>query len=246
MIQLNSVSFQWPQKHSPAVQDITFSLSSGSLLCICGSNGSGKSTLLQLLAGVQHICEGTYIMDEICCPGSESSLLKKTALLLQDVEIQLLGSTVKENLLLPWSNPKDEYKQKAYELASLFALEKYWNSSVHHLSHGQKQKLNIASALMLKPDLLLLDEPYSGLDYPATLQLSKILQQLGQKGLTRIISVHDLEQIIDITTNILILSEGKQVFFGSPKETLHMISKHPEWNIRLPSFWVQNASPQII
>lgn len=237
MIQLNSVSFHWPQQQSSAIQGITFSLPTGSLLSICGNNGSGKSTLLQVLGGLQHIHEGTYTIDELCCPRDESALLKKTVLLLQDVEIQLLGSTVQENLLLPWVTPEAKHKQKAYELASLFEIETYWTSNVHHLSHGQKQKLNIASALMLEPDLLLLDEPYAGIDYPATLQLSNILQYLSQQGLTRIISTHDLEPVIDITDNILILHEGQQVFFGPPKEALIMLSEHPEWNIRLPSYW---------
>lgn len=237
MIHADSVSFYWPQQTSPTLQNITFTLPKGSLLCICGSNGAGKSTLLQILSGLQQINKGNLYIENVCYTTGTSLLLKKTALLLQDVDMQLLGATVKENMLLPWPSPTIHIIQKAYALATRFALNHHWLSYVHLLSHGQKQKLNIASALMMEPDILLLDEPYAGLDFFAITHLRHILQQVGEQKLIRIISVHDLEPIIDISDYLLVLSKGKQVFFGSPNDALVAIEKHPEWGIRLPCNW---------
>ncbi len=212
-----------------AFEGLNFSLEEGEVLCICGANGSGKSTLLQVMAGVLELTSGEII--------SENSLFDMCALLFQEPDMQLLGQNVWEEMLITIANPSDEEKEKALNLLKEFDLDKKMSDSQDSLSFGQKRKLCLAASLMQNPRILLLDEPSSALDYPALLQLRKILLDNKNKELAQCIVTHDIEFFLDIADKVLLMSEGKQLFLGSIEEALNYIEKNDDIGVRLPQYW---------
>ncbi len=212
-----------------AFENLNFSLQEGEVLCICGANGSGKSTLLQVMAGVLDLTNGQII--------SENSLFEMCALLFQEPDMQLLGQTVWEEMLITLPNPNDVEKEKALNLLKEFDLDKKISDSLDSLSFGQKRKLCLGASLMQNPKLLLLDEPSSALDYPALVQLRKIILDNKSKELAQCIVTHDIEFFLDIADKILLMSEGKQLFIGNVEEALNYIENHDNIGVRLPQYW---------
>jgi biotin transport system ATP-binding protein len=214
---------------TPCLRDISFETEAGSLICLAGRNGSGKSTLLQVLAGILSPNAGSMSM----APPANG----RPALLLQDADMQILGATVAEDLLLAWPKPGETEIRRARALAERLGLAESWEAPVHTLSYGQKRKLCLATALLPDPACLLLDEPFSGLDYPGLRELRAILRANQVGGLGQIVSTHDLEPFLDFSTHALILHNGGQAFFGPPAEALAKLDKHPEWGLRPPCSW---------
>lgn len=205
----------------PALTDLSFSLKPGELMCLAGVNGTGKSTLLCLLAGV-YPCEPEQLflfgVDQAGV-GSGAAMSghmavlapRQAALLMQDADMQLLGASVEEDLLLGLPETP-EIREKAHSLAARFSLDTLLQSPPHTLSYGQKRKLCLAGALLRGASLLLLDEPFSGLDYPAVKELRNILMECKAQGITLVVSTHDLEPVLDFTDSILFLAREGAVF----------------------------------
>jgi biotin transport system ATP-binding protein len=236
-----------PAGTPPALDGADFAVPPGALLCLCGVNGSGKSTLLQLLAGLLRAGAGTLDVAVphspdaeavLHCPGAEAALRRHAALVLQDADMQMLGATVAEDLLLtapPAHTPDGAVAlAAAREAAGRFGLAAHWDSTVHTLSYGQKRKLCLAAALLAAPGLLLLDEPFSGLDHPAALELRDILARNRAVGLTQVVSVHELEPVVDMADLMLVLDGGRQALFGPPAAVLDRVRAH---GIRPPCSW---------
>ncbi len=231
LLKLENCAYSY--KNQLAFQDISFSIERNEILCICGRNGSGKSTLLQLMAGILEQEKGKIYLEEKEIDNT-SILQENSALLFQEPDLQLLGQDVLEEILLIFPNPNEEEKQRAKELLTRFNLWEKRKNSIHALSFGEKRKLALASALMEKPKLLLLDEPSAGLDYPAELELVKIVEENKKQGLSQCIATHDLGFCASLVDKILLLDKGRQVYFGDLSKGLKYIEEHPEIGIKLP------------
>lgn len=234
MIQLTDLTFRYPGSRKDSLRDIDFHADEGAVICLCGVNGSGKSTLLSLLAGLYTPTTGTMRVANFSSPGNEDELRGLSALVLQDADLQILGSTVAEDMLLAFPDGLPGAEDTARDMAARFGLSEHWDSPVHTLSYGQKRKLCLAVALLGAPGLLLLDEPFSGLDYPAIREMRDILTHNKQQRLTQIISVHDLEPVIDLADRVVVLHHGAQVACGAPEAVLDGIR---EYGVRQPCSW---------
>lgn len=206
----------------PSLLSLDFQLACGECLCLAGVNGSGKSSLLCLLAGI-FTCESgeldVFGQDLVCPPAEQwRTASRRSALLMQDADLQILGATPEEDLVLGLTT--EEEKARALRLAHDLALTGQLHEPVHTLSHGQKRKLSLAAALARDPALLLLDEPFSGLDYPAVKELRRILLECKRNGKTLVISTHDLEPVLSFSDHILLLSPDGESIFGSPAAVL--------------------------
>ncbi len=239
MITAEGLSFRYPGATEFSLREITCQIPEGTALFLCGTNGSGKSTLLSLLAGLYTPTAGRISVGDVRTPGNEQGLRDCSALVLQDADLQIIGSTVEEDMLLAFPPGLSGAEETARGMAAKFDLAAQWNSPVHTLSYGQKRKLCLAVALLGSPSLLLLDEPLSGLDYPAIREMRALLKKNREMGLTQIISVHDLDPLIDLADSLLVLHKGTQVLFGPPDEILGEIS---QYGVRRPSGW-QRGEP---
>ena len=231
MIRIQGLSFAYGQHL--VLRDLSLELRPGCLTVLAGANGSGKSTLLCLLAGIYRPTQGFIEWNAIRSPGQEKELRRRAGLLLQEAELQILGATVEEDLCLGL-RPGSGEAGKAMEMARFFGLSDKWTTPVHQLSGGQKRKLCLAGVLLRQPKLLLFDEPFSGLDYPAIRELRTILARQQERGLSQLIATHDLEPVVDLADELLLLHEGRLAAKGPPSEVL---DRTAHYGVRPPCLW---------
>lgn len=232
MIKLNQVHFSYPSGDT-ALTDVTAEFQQGALVGLIGANGSGKSTLLALMAGLYSPSSGELAVDGKSSPGDERKIRAACRLVMQDADLQILGGTVEEDLLLGRKRT-DENISKAQAMAQRFRLVDYWERPVQTLSWGMKRKLCLGAALLDEPSVLLLDEPFSGLDYPGMQEMRRIIHENQQAGLTQIISSHELECFVDMVDELAILDSGQMVQKGAPEAVLEHVRDH---GVRPPCSW---------
>lgn len=233
MIHIRELDFTYPTKPA-TLSGISLDIPRGRLVALVGANGSGKSTLLSILAGLFSPTSGSIRIGELTSPGDEKAFRGAAGLLLQDADLQILGATVEEDLLLG-STPDDATAiAAAKDIAKRLDLTLHWDTAVQHLSWGQKRKLCLATALLRKPAFLLLDEPFSGLDYPGMLEMRRLLEHSKDAGLTQIVTSHDLAPFADLADEIAVMHEGELVLHGHPTEILDHVQ---DYSVRPPDCW---------
>lgn len=210
---------------------VSLSIGRGQLVGLVGANGSGKSTLMALMAGLYLPTAGTLSVDGNALPESQKAVRSLCRLVMQDADLQILGSTVEEDLLLGRKRSA-ESEARARSIAARFRLAEHWDSPVHSLSWGMKRKLCLAAALLDDPQVLLLDEPFSGLDYPGIREMRTLLTESRDAGLTQVVSSHDLECLVDLVDALVVMDNGELVLQGRPAEVLDHIREH---GVRPPS-----------
>jgi biotin transport system ATP-binding protein len=233
MLQVSDLSFSYGS--AVAFSGLSFRVQAGEAVALLGANGSGKSTLLTLLSGLNAPGSGQVRVNGLTSPGQEKRIRQQVGLLLQEAELQILGTTVGEDILLGqqgFNGQKDA--SLARDLAARFGLLDAWDRAVHTLSGGQKRKLCLAAMLVRQPSILLFDEPFSGLDFPASLELRQHIRTNSELGLTQVIAVHDVEPIVDLVTRFLVLDNGCLVHDGRCEEVMDRL---PDYGIRPPYSW---------
>lgn len=222
MIRIHHLDFEHPGGVR-ALRDLEFGLERGELVVLAGANGSGKSTLLSLLAGLASPTAGRVEVHGLVLPGQERELRRRARLVVQDADLQILGATVGEDLML---GREGESGDQARAMAARFGLDGHWDRPVQALSWGQRRKLCLAAALLDAPELLLLDEPFSGLDYPGILEMRRLLAGNRAVGLTQILAAHDLDPVADLADRMVVLEGGRLVLQGRPAEVLDHLAGH--------------------
>jgi cobalt/nickel transport system ATP-binding protein len=216
----DSVTVRYERNAVPVLENVTFSLAAGERAALIGLNGSGKTTLLMAAVGlVGH--EG-----EICVCGtavgrrSAAELREKVGFLFNVPEDQLLFPRVIEDaafgVLRRGMERKEAYRRAAEALESL-SVGNLAEWPLHHLSHGQKQRVALAGALVTSPPLLLLDEPSAGLDPPGKRVLAGLLGGLDAAMLT---ATHDLEFAARLSRRFIALDGGRVIYDGPDPRTI--------------------------
>jgi biotin transport system ATP-binding protein len=218
----------------PALEDVGFTLARGALCGVVGANGSGKSTLLALLAGLFTPTAGSVSVGADRSPGGEEFIRRRTALVLQDPDQQVIGATVEEDLLLGVPARDAPRRARASALAERFGLTDP-SAPVHTLSLGSRRKLCVATALRDEPEVLLLDEPFAGLDHPGVREVRAILGTNRGAGLTQVVAAHDLEPFADLVDVWLVLERGRLVRSGASADVFPVLRGH---GVRPPVAWL--------
>lgn len=223
IIEAENLKFRYPDG-TIGVENVDFNLRRGEKIAIIGPNGSGKTTLLELLGGLLEPEEGTlrYFGGE---PIDDYELRRRIGVLLQNPDDVLFNATVREDLeygpkQLETSNERlDDVIQ---DLCDLLSLEGKLDTPPFKLSRGQKQRAAIGSVLALKPEVLLLDEPFSTIDLESRRTLLSHIQRLNRKGVSLVITAHDLDMVPSFAERVYLLNK-KIVKVGAAKEILTSI-----------------------
>jgi len=233
MIRAERLSFAFGPG-APALDEVAFAVAPGALLGVVGANGSGKSTLLALVAGIFTPTGGSLAVGGDRSPGGEEAIRRRAALVLQDPDQQIIGATVEEDLLLGVPAAAAARRDEARRLAARFGLEDL-GAPVHTLSIGSRRKLCIVTALRDAPSVLLLDEPFAGLDYPAVREMRAILAANRAAGVTQLVAAHDLEAFADLADRWMVLARGKVAAAGTAEEVFPELPRH---GVRPPGGWL--------
>jgi len=199
---------------SHVLQGVTLTVERGTVTAVLGRNGAGKTTLLQVLALLQQPSEGELLYDGQPADKLETSFRRRLGFIGHE-SFLYDELTVEENLLFyARLYGLERARERIAEVLEEMALAHRRASLVRQLSRGLKQRLALARAWLHRPDLLLLDEPATGLDAPTRERLHGWLAGCHRQGRTVITSSHDLRESLRPATRVLLLEDGRLVFDG--------------------------------
>ncbi len=240
MIQFDHVSFGYPQ-NGGAVEDISFSLKKNSITAIIGANGAGKSTVSRLMRGLLKPASGRVLLDGQDISGMKvSALAARIGFLFQNPDRQICKNTIEEELRfsLQFTVP-DRERQDACLKETLEALQLDPKDDPMLLSRGEKQRVALATAMVHQPEMLILDEPTTGLDYRECTKIMEYIETFHQKGSTVVMVCHDMEVVLDYADEVIVMAGGRLIKTGKTgdvfrdKETLRAASLLPPQMIDL-------------
>ncbi|MBR5368337.1 MAG: ATP-binding cassette domain-containing protein [Lachnospiraceae bacterium] len=226
-----------------ALENISFSLEEGEMLCVCGPTGSGKSTLLRLLKR-ELSPRGTkngviYLNGRKQDSLSEFEAATEVGFVMQRPDMQIVTDKVWHELAFGLENigvKQDEIRRRVCEIAGYFGMESWFDRSTDSLSGGQKQLLNLASVMVMQPSLLILDEPVSQLDPIAASDLLATVKKLcSEFGITVIAAEQRLEELIPASDKILALKDGRIVTFGETRECVKALMSDEHFAVSMPA-----------
>ena len=190
---------------TPALTDISFSLNNGEFVAIVGPSGCGKSTLLSLIAGLITPEKGLIKINGKYLRESTTNI----GYMLQHDEL-FEWRTIYHNVLLGLEVQhmlSAKTKARAHELLDIYGLKSFENSHPSELSGGMRQRAALIRTLVLEPDILLLDEPFSALDYQTRLTVGDDIGQIiRQEGKSALLVTHDLSEAVSLADRVIILS----------------------------------------
>lgn len=198
-----------------AVDDISMEIPKGSIFGLLGPNGAGKTTLIRMITGIFYPDSGDIILKGkkfdpendakyIGYMPEERGLYKKMKIGEQALYLAQLKGLTRSDAL---AKIKDWFKR--------FEMESWWNKKVEDLSKGMGQKLQFVITVLHEPDLIILDEPFSGLDPVNSNLIKDEIYRLAQNGATIIFSTHRMEQVEEICDKIVLVNRGKKILDGS-------------------------------
>lgn len=177
-----------------AIKDISFNVEKGEYVCLIGENGSGKSTLIKTIVGVNKKDSGEIIKNIDLDKISYLAQNNLTDLDFPATAKEIIMTGVQKHGKLPFYKKEDHHKFN--EICNLLHIENLVNRQISDLSGGQRQRIMLARALIREPEILILDEPCSGLDVNITKEFYEILNKLNdEKGLTIIMATHDIDEV---------------------------------------------------
>lgn len=209
-----------------AVDDISFSIEPGTIFGLLGPNGAGKTTLLRMITGIFYPDAGQIIFDgrpfkaeedilRIGYMPEERGLYKKMKIGEQAVYLAQLKGLSKADAL-----------EKVKIWFEKFEMQSWWNKKVEDLSKGMGQKLQFVTTVLHEPKLIILDEPFSGLDPVNANLIKEEIYQLAKRGCTVIFSTHRMEQVEEICDQIILVNKGKKILDGTVSGVKQEFKKH--------------------
>ncbi|PKF73724.1 sulfate/molybdate ABC transporter ATP-binding protein [Chryseobacterium sp. PMSZPI] len=226
LLEINNLFFSHT-KDKPLFQNLNLRFEEGRIIALAGESGCGKSTLLSLIYGLLDWESGEIIFNGTRLLGPKGNLVPGEAemkFVAQNFDL-MPYATVAENVGKFISNINlSQKKETVMELLEVVGLQEFANVLPKYLSGGQQQRVAIARALSVLPKLLILDEPFSNLDFPRKIELrERLFRYVKQHGISLIISTHELQDIMPWLDQIVILQDGRLIQNDSPEQTY----KHP-------------------
>ena len=217
IVRISCVKHIYPDTTEVHLCGLDFVVRKGERVVILGPNGSGKTTLLFHILGILVPDEGAVRVFG-CNPARDyDKIRKRIGVVLQNVEEQIIAPTVEDDVSFSPRNygySEAETKELVGEALELLNIGHIRKKICHYLSGGEKRKVALAGAIVLKPDLLVLDEPFEGLDPKSRRELSVLLNRLNrERGMAVIMSTHDINIVSRMADFVYVLGQGGDILF---------------------------------
>ena len=222
MIRMEHVSFSYSDQ-GPTVQDVSFHIEKGEFAAILGANGAGKTTTVRLMDGLLKPTSGRVLIhgaDTATSPVSERA--RRVGFLFQNPDRQICKNTVREEILFGLKTVRGEESEEALNARCEAVLKDFGFTGEEEpfsLSRGQRQRVALASILAVEPEVLILDEPTTGLDYLECCHIMDRIRRMNEEQQVTVVMVcHDMEVVLDYATRALVMSGGRLLADGPVKE----------------------------
>ncbi|WP_054949779.1 ATP-binding cassette domain-containing protein [Numidum massiliense] len=223
MIEVNGVSRQFREKNKTihAVQDVSFTVKRGEVVGLLGENGAGKTTLLRMISTVLEPSAGTIAIGGVDVTRAPEKIKRRIGVLFGSETGLYDRLTARENLKYfakMYGLSKHETNVRINDLAIRFGMKDYLDRKVGGFSKGMRQKVTIARTLLHDPDVILLDEPTTGLDITSANMFREVIHRLRKEGKTIIFSSHIMDEVEQLCESLVMIHKGRLVYSGTKAE----------------------------
>jgi len=225
IITVSCLKHVYPDTTEIHICGLDFVVNRGERVAVLGGNGSGKTTLLHHILGLLKPDEGSISVYGINPATHYSSVRERIGVLLQNVEEQILSPTVWDDISFTprnYGHGKQEITRMVEEVLAELGISHLRDKICHYLSGGEKRKVALAGALVTRPELLILDEPFEGLDTRSRAELVGLLNKRNSEGMTIIMTTHDLNLVGSFADRVYVLAMGRGVVTAGPPSTIFM------------------------
>lgn len=220
MIRFENVSFGYGS--TATIKNISFHIKKGEFAAIIGANGAGKTTLSKLCNGLLKSVSGTVTVSGNDTKKIKTSkLAKSVGFLFQNPDRQICQNTIRQEIKFGLEcvlDDPDEINRRISETLELFDFD--GDNDPFSMSRGERQKIALAALIATRPEVLILDEPTTGLDYRECMHIMEVMRKLNEKGTTIIMVSHDMELVSDFAKRILVVRNGELIGDGATREIL--------------------------
>ena len=232
-IEFNNVSFSYIENDkNKFINNLNLIIKENSYLALLGKNGSGKSTLIKLMFAIEKENSSNIKIFDMDGNENASEIYKISSLVFQNPDDQIVADTVELDIAFAMENysiPSKDIDKKIDEVLEIVDLSNKRKDKVHSLSGGEKQRLCIASSLVLNPKILVLDEPTSMLDNENRIKVMNVLKKIHSMGTTIIIVTHHINEI-EYCNEVVFMDNGNIVFNGSVNEFVNILIRNEQFH----------------
>lgn len=215
LIDIQDLHYQYPGASHRVLSGLNLTIEEGEFVALAGRNGSGKSTLARILNGQLQSSGGSILLggEPLTPTSDEQSQRRRVGYVFQNPDHQFIGATVWDDLAFGLENhsvPREKMIQQMKHYTRLLSLEDLLHKAPHQLSGGQKQRVGLAGILVLKPDVIILDEATSMLDPKGRHEVMVALKEISNQGITIIMITHDMEEVLE-ADRFIVMDQGQIV-----------------------------------
>ncbi len=238
IVSVSCLKHVYPDSTEIHMCGLDFVVNRGERVVILGGNGSGKTTLLYHILGLLAPNEGRVLVFSKNPAEQYDTIRERIGVLLQNVDDQILSPTVWDDISFSPRNygyKKDEIDRRVNRVMAELGIQHLGEKICHYLSGGEKRKVALAGALVMHPELLILDEPFEGLDSRSRSELVALLNKYNNDGMTIIMSTHDLNLVTAFADRAYVLATGRGIVTaGTPTEIFLKVDELKMSNIEPP------------
>ncbi len=218
MIEIKNVTKKYGTK--VALKDVSFDVNDGEIFAFIGHNGAGKTTLIKAITGIHDIDNGEILINGKSIKTNPIECKKELAFVPDNPELyeQMKAIDFINFICDMYEVDKDTREKNIKKYAKMFDIEKNMNDVISSFSHGMKQKVALIAALAHDPQILIMDEPFVGLDPKAVFDIKEIMNNMAKDGKTIFFSTHILDVAEKLCSKVAIIKNGKILKVGSMKE----------------------------
>lgn len=241
ILEAKHVNFTYPQGETSSLKDLSLSVRKGSRTAVMGANGSGKSTFFLCCNGILRPDDGQILYKGEPLSYRKKNLLdlrSKVGIVFQNPDTQLFSASVYQEIsfgILNLGTPKEQAEQEVRQIMDHLGISSFSHRPAHALSGGQKKQVALADILVMKPELLILDEPFAALDPLHSSVIRTLIDDLGrEEALTVVTATHDTGFALDWADEVILFQNGRVLCQGSPDRVLTNEQLMQETHLEVP------------
>lgn len=241
IIKADNLTFSYDDANSYSLNGLSLEIERGRKVAFMGANGAGKSTFFLCLNGIHRPSSGTLYINGEPVDYSKKGLLdlrSKVGIVFQDPDNQLFSASVFQEISFGALNigmSKEEATDAVNQVIDWLEIAPFADKPTHSLSGGQKKQVSIADVLVMNPEVIILDEPSASLDPKHGIIVNKIIDMLVERGITVLVSTHDVDYALEWADDIALIHDGKTLMYGAPEEVFGDDEVLAKTNLKKPA-----------